>query len=90
MSPVTELFVKSTITQTPMCAKVNSAAIIRGFAFSGAPDVAKVELSEDDGQTWALAELYREHDPYAWRLWSFRWIPKKIGKTKLFLLDSDF
>ena len=52
MSPVTELFVKSNITTAPKKAKAGHAYEIRGFAFSGAPDIAKVEISDDDGATW--------------------------------------
>jgi len=61
---VTELFVKSNITEAPSHTKVGSAVTIRGFAFSGAPDVAKVELTDDDGATWREADLDREHDPF--------------------------
>ena len=45
--------------------------LIRGF--SGAPDIAKVEISDDDGATWQFASLDSRHDPYAWRRWSFAW-----------------
>ena len=37
MQPVTELFVKSSITDAPPAAKVGAPVTIRGFAFSGAP-----------------------------------------------------
>jgi Mo-co oxidoreductase dimerisation domain len=62
---------------------------IRGFAFSGAPDIAKVEISEDDGASWHEAELDKRHDPYAWRLWSFKWTPKSKGKATLIARATD-
>ncbi|MCA1582588.1 MAG: sulfite oxidase [Acidobacteria bacterium] len=87
--PVTELFVKSNVTEAPPRARVGSAALLRGFAFSGTPDVARVEISDDDGQSWQPADLDPQHDPWAWRLWSFRWSPKTAGRRTLFVRATD-
>jgi DMSO/TMAO reductase YedYZ molybdopterin-dependent catalytic subunit len=89
MAPATELLVKSNITEAPPRAKVGAAAVLRGFAFSGAPDIARVELSDDDGTTWRGAELDPEHDPWAWRLWSFRWTPREPGRVRVFVRATD-
>jgi len=89
MHSVTEIFVKSTITEAPASARVGKPVTLRGVAFSGAPDVSKVELSDDGGATWAKAELGRDHDPYAWRLWSFAYTPKKPGKATLVARATD-
>ena len=89
MEPVTELFVKSTITEAPARARRGRTCRIAGFAFSGAPDVARVEISDDDGASWNAAILSREHDPYAWRLWSFSWIPKRVGEAVLLARATD-
>ncbi|HEY4230300.1 MAG TPA: sulfite oxidase [Thermoanaerobaculia bacterium] len=89
MTPVTELFVKSNITESPAGARVGKAATIRGFAFSGAPDVAKVELTDDGGATWSPATLGKDHDPHAWRLWSFAYAPKKSGKVTVHARATD-
>ena len=89
MRPVTNLFVKSNITEAPAQAKVGSPATVRGFAFSGAPDIARVDVSDDGGETWSEATLDPRHDPYAWRLWSFRWIPKSAGKATLRARATD-
>ena len=83
MKPVTELAVKSNFTDVPARVKAGSHVTVRGFAFSGAPDVAKVEVSDDDGETWRPAELDPQHDPWAWRLWTYRWIPSIPGKAVL-------
>jgi DMSO/TMAO reductase YedYZ molybdopterin-dependent catalytic subunit len=87
--PVTELFVKSSITEAPVRVRLGQAAPIRGFAFSGAPDIAKVEVSDDAGASWKPAELGREHDPYAWRLWSFSCRPAAAGKVTLYARATD-
>jgi DMSO/TMAO reductase YedYZ molybdopterin-dependent catalytic subunit len=89
MKPVTELFVKSNITTAPKRVQRGSRHTIRGFAFSGAPDIAKVEISDDDGATWAEATLDPRHDPYAWRLWSFVWTPSKVGTSLILARATD-
>jgi len=89
MSPVTELFVKSNITTAPRKAKAGHAYEIRGFAFSGSPDIAKVEISDDDGATWSEASLDPRHDPYAWRLWSHRWTPSRADAARLCARATD-
>jgi sulfite oxidase len=87
--PVTELFVKSTFTDTPARTKAGVHVVVRGFAFSGAPDVARVEVSDDEGATWRAADLDPQHEPWAWRLWSFRWIPAVPGKATLWARATD-
>lgn len=89
MHPLTELIVKSSITTAPSRVRVGAAATIAGFAFSGAPDVAKVEISDDDGATWTAATLDPRHSPYAWRLWSYRWKPKRAGQARLLARATD-
>jgi sulfite oxidase len=88
-SPVTELFVKSTFTEVPSQTRPGSTLTLRGFAFSGAPDIAKVEVSEDDGASWMPATLDPRHDPYAWRLWTFRWTPERSGHARLVVRATD-
>jgi DMSO/TMAO reductase YedYZ molybdopterin-dependent catalytic subunit len=89
MRPLTELAVKSNITQAPSRVAAATTSEIRGFAFSGAPDVARVEVSEDVGETWKDATLDPRHDPWAWRLWSFRWRAKAPGRATLHARATD-
>jgi len=89
MRPLTELAVKSNITTAPKQMKAGASKTISGFAFSGAPDIEKVEISDDDGATWQLAELDPRHSPYAWRRWSYRWTPRAAGKARLFARATD-
>ncbi len=89
MRTVTDLNVKSCITTAPERATVGASATLRGFAFSGAPDIARVELSDDGGARWRRATLEAQHDPYAWRLWSFRWQPRVPGKTRVWVRAVD-
>jgi hypothetical protein len=89
MQPLTELAVKSNFSEVPRAARAMRSSTIRGFAFSGGPDIARVELSEDGGETWREATLSAEHDPYAWRLWSYDWTPKSPGKATLWARAED-
>jgi DMSO/TMAO reductase YedYZ molybdopterin-dependent catalytic subunit len=89
MKPLTDLAVKSNITTAPKKARVGKKAAIRGFAFSGAPDITRVEVSDDDGATWHDAALDSRHDPYAWRLWSYDWTPSKAGAARLLARATD-
>jgi sulfite oxidase len=87
--PVTEVFVKSASTHVPRRAKLGVAVEIGGLAFSGAPDITKVEITDDDGATWTTATLDSQHDPYAWRLWSMRYSPTRTGTIKLMARATD-
>jgi DMSO/TMAO reductase YedYZ molybdopterin-dependent catalytic subunit len=89
MAPVTELFVKSNITTAPKRARIGHAYELRGFAFSGVPDISRVEISDDDGATWQEASLDPHHDPYAWRLWSHRWTPSRAGAARVYARATD-
>lgn len=89
MHPLTEIAVKSNITAAPKKLRVGATAEIRGFAFSGADDIAKVELSDDDGKTWHLGQLDARHAPHAWRLWSYRWKPTRARMNQLAVRATD-
>jgi DMSO/TMAO reductase YedYZ molybdopterin-dependent catalytic subunit len=87
--PITGMFVKSNITSAPSQARVGRAASVGGLAFSGAPDIARVEITDDDGATWKNARLDPQHDPYAWRLWTHQWTPSKPGPHRLTVRATD-
>jgi sulfite oxidase len=88
MHPLTEIAVKSNITTAPARLRLGQTAEIRGFAFSGASDIARVEVS-DDGKTFRAATLDARHAPHAWRLWSYRWKPTRAGKRQLIVRATD-
>ncbi len=45
---------------------------VRGFAFAGEREVARVDVSTDGGRTWTVAEFGPEHSRWAWRFWEAR------------------
>ena len=74
---LTGLNVKSVISFPADGVSVKAGKIlIHGVAWAGESDIAKVEVSTDDGASWNPAALGREHARYAWRLWRYDWSPK--------------
>jgi len=81
---VTGLKLKSIITQ-PAKGEVfpPGQIVILGAAFAGEIDVARVEVSTDDGRTWASAAFIGPHAPYAWRQWQYLW---NVGENGVYTL----
>jgi DMSO/TMAO reductase YedYZ molybdopterin-dependent catalytic subunit len=76
--PLTALSVKSMIASPTDDSKRKVGPVpIHGVAWAGEADIVRVEVSTDAGATWKPAELGKEHERYAWRLWSFPWKPSK-------------
>lgn len=68
MAPLTGLVVKSLITSPADKSTIKAGAIVvSGFAWAGEDDIARVDISIDNGATWRLAQLGRERERYAWR-----------------------
>ncbi len=74
-SPVRHLRVRSIITSHRSGDVVGSLPIrISGLAWSGAAEVAGVDVSTDGGQTWQPAQL-KKFGPYAPAAWYLDWTP---------------
>jgi len=88
--PVTALSVKSVIAGPSAGASVKAGKlVVHGAAWAGEADIAKVEISTDDGATWIPAKLGREQSRYAWRLWSYDWKPSKPGDYTILSRATD-
>ena len=46
---------------------------LEGRAWSGTPPVQRVEVSVDDGRTWADASLGEPVSEFAWQGWTYAW-----------------
>lgn len=88
--PVTALQVKSLIT-SPRHGEViqPGACPIRGFAWSGAGEIKRVEVSTDGGISWQEATLLGESDPNAWRQWEFLWQTSSPGHFIFMVRTTD-
>ena len=61
---------------------------LRGRAWAGRSGVERVEVSTDDGSTWAEAGMGEEDLPYAWKAWSFSW-DARPGRYTLCVRATD-
>jgi DMSO/TMAO reductase YedYZ molybdopterin-dependent catalytic subunit len=91
-APVTEMQVKAAIAR-PAAQEVVPAGRpyrMRGAAWAGESDVARVEVSVDGGRTWEEARLLGEPVPYAWRLWEYEWqVPAHPGGRTVMARATD-
>jgi DMSO/TMAO reductase YedYZ molybdopterin-dependent catalytic subunit len=62
---------------------------VRGFAWAGEAEVAKVELSADGGKSWAAAKLLERPVPFCWRMWEYTWASPAAGKHRLLARATD-
>ena len=57
--------------------------VMRGYAWSGRDDLARVEVSVDGGRSWRDAALSEALSPYAWRPWHAAIAPHESGQLVL-------
>ena len=69
--------------------KVGQPAELRGMALGGDRGISKVEVSDDDGETWNDARITQPGTKISWSLWSYNWTPEEDGETKLVVRATD-
>lgn len=64
---------------------------LRGFAWSGAGPITRVEVSVDGGRLWEAADLTSEPARYTWRRWEYCWHATASGPATLMsrAFDAD-
>ncbi|MBF8299037.1 MAG: oxidoreductase molybdopterin binding protein, partial [Dehalococcoidia bacterium] len=62
---------------------------VRGVAFAGDRGISKVELSVDDQETWAEAELKPSLSQYSWSLWTWTWRNPEMGFQRIWVRAVD-
>ena len=74
LAPVREVWPKSVIAAPAPDASIPAGTtVISGFAWSGYAAIATVEVSTDDGETWAEAEIVEEAGPTSWVRFEYEW-----------------
>lgn len=63
--------------------RAGQPAELRGMAFGGDRGIAKVEISDDGGETWAEAQITQPGTKISWSLWSYNWTPEEEGDTEI-------
>ena len=59
--------------------KVGETVALSGRAWIGEGNVERVEVSTDEGRSWSGALLRRTDEKYAWRKFSFNFVPERPG-----------
>jgi hypothetical protein len=78
MAPLTGLVVKSLITTPVAGASLPAGKVaVGGFAWAGENDIAKVDVSIDNGQTWQAARLTGEQARFTWRRFEYEFAATK-------------
>jgi DMSO/TMAO reductase YedYZ molybdopterin-dependent catalytic subunit len=83
--------VKSMITHpAPNAAvKAGRAVLIEGRAWVGEGTIDRVDLSFNEGATWQPAAINSGGDRYAWRIFSFEYVPKTPGYATVLARARD-
>jgi hypothetical protein len=63
--------------------------LLEGRAWSGWAPISRVEVSTDDGETWADAELEPLETRWGWRGWRFEWAADETGEYVLCCRAQD-
>jgi DMSO/TMAO reductase YedYZ molybdopterin-dependent catalytic subunit len=65
------------------------AQAIRGRAWSGMGAIARVEVSLDEGRTWADAHIEEPREKWLWVRWSFPWQADSPGHYRIMARATD-
>ena len=88
--PLTALTVKSVISAPNDGASLKKGKVtVHGAAWAGEADIAKVEISTDNGATWNATRLAHDQARYAWRLWSYDWKAGNSGDYTILSRATD-
>jgi DMSO/TMAO reductase YedYZ molybdopterin-dependent catalytic subunit len=81
-TPITEMVVNSLITgpAADSTVKLGSGVTVSGLAWDGGYGIQSVEVSLDDGRSWSLAALGQDLGRFAFRPWTYRFVPRVRGK----------
>ncbi|CAN5734534.1 sulfite oxidase [soil metagenome] len=78
--PVTTVRVKSLIHSPSEGDPIRAGTVrVRGWAWSGEGEIARVEFSADGGERWGDAHPLDQPSPHAWRGWFYDWNVEEVG-----------
>jgi DMSO/TMAO reductase YedYZ molybdopterin-dependent catalytic subunit len=63
--------------------------VVRGLAWSGEGKIVRVEVSIDDGKSWADAHVEDSPDKWLWVRWSWPWEAAEPGDYKVVARATD-
>lgn len=86
---ITDMPVKSLITEPAEDFRATGPMIVRGFAWSGSIPVARVEVSIDGGAHWHEAALEPADGPWAWRRFTAFTLLPEPGEVEVMARATD-
>jgi DMSO/TMAO reductase YedYZ molybdopterin-dependent catalytic subunit len=90
MIPLTGLIVKSFISSPLDGAAVAPGKVrLSGFAWAGESNIAKVDVSMDNGSSWFPAKLGKERERYAWQSFEYEFNITQPGSYLLMSRATD-
>ncbi|MGH9765812.1 MAG: sulfite oxidase [Blastocatellia bacterium] len=90
MVPLTGLAVKSFINSPLDGATVAPGKVrVSGFAWAGEANIAKVDVSMDNGSAWFPAKLGKERERYAWQSFEYEFNINQPGSYLLMSRATD-
>lgn len=86
---ITDMPVKSLITEPAEGFQARGPIRVSGFAWSGVIPLAHVEISADGGATWHMATLEHGDGPWAWRRFNASTLLPSLGEVELMVRATD-
>jgi DMSO/TMAO reductase YedYZ molybdopterin-dependent catalytic subunit len=62
---------------------------VKGIAFGGDRGISRVEISDDDGETWTDANIHYAGTKLTWALWTYEWRPDGPDDYTLVVRATD-
>jgi DMSO/TMAO reductase YedYZ molybdopterin-dependent catalytic subunit len=62
---------------------------VKGIAFGGDRGISRVEISDDDGETWTDANIHYAGTKLTWALWTYEWRPDGPDDYMLVVRATD-
>jgi len=62
---------------------------VKGIAFGGDRGISRVEISDDDGETWTDANIHYAGTQLTWALWTYEWRPDGPDDYTLVVRATD-
>jgi hypothetical protein len=63
--------------------------VLTGYAVGNLDGIRKVEISLDNGHSWAETTLFSNPSPLTWSFWKYTWTDPKAGEYKIRVRATD-
>ncbi len=90
-TPITEMVVNSLMTNIAngQSVTVGRPLEVKGIAWDGGYGIARVEVSQDGGQSWRSATLGQDYGRFSFRQWTYQVTPAQAGPVVVMARASN-